>query len=120
MNTARQRGDQVERLTTSSRVLVGIDRSPESREAARQAAILVQPAGEPTLLAVYDIAPAIIDGTGPGTPATSTRTCNLAMRRMPMTILAKRTKSAQAASCIERAGSAALRSPQPPLDARRK
>lgn len=45
------------------RVLVGIDGSDESREAARQAAILVD--GELTLLASYDVAPAI-GGTGVG------------------------------------------------------
>ena len=48
-----------------SRVLVGIDGSDESREAARQAAILVD--GELTLLASYDVAPAI-GGTGVGVP----------------------------------------------------
>jgi nucleotide-binding universal stress UspA family protein len=48
-----------------SRVLVGIDGSDESREAARQAAILVD--GELTLLASYDVAPAIA-GTGVGVP----------------------------------------------------
>ena len=46
-----------------SRVLVGIDGSDESREAARQGAILVD--GELTLLASYDVAPAI-GGTGVG------------------------------------------------------
>jgi nucleotide-binding universal stress UspA family protein len=45
--------------------LVGIDGSDESREAARQAAILVD--GELTLLASYDVAPAI-GGTGVGVP----------------------------------------------------
>ena len=49
-----------------SRVLVGIDGSEESREAARQAAILVD--GELTLLASYDVAPAT-GGTGTGVPA---------------------------------------------------
>ena len=48
-----------------SRVLVGIDGSEESREAARQASILVD--GELTLLASYDVAPAI-GGTGAGVP----------------------------------------------------
>lgn len=48
-----------------SRVLVGIDGSDESLEAARQAAILVE--GELTLLASYDVAPAI-GGTGVGVP----------------------------------------------------
>ena len=49
-----------------SRVLVGIDGSEESREAARQAALLVD--GELTLLAAYDVAPAI-GGTGTHVPA---------------------------------------------------
>jgi nucleotide-binding universal stress UspA family protein len=52
-----------------SRIIVGIDGSPEAREAARQAAALVDGDGELTLLAVYDIAPAIVGGTGSGTPA---------------------------------------------------
>lgn len=47
------------------RVLVGIDGSDESLEAARQAAILVD--GELTLLASYDVAPAV-GGTGVGVP----------------------------------------------------
>ena len=46
-------------------VLVGVDGSDESREAVRQAAILVD--GELTLLASYDVAPAIA-GTGIGVP----------------------------------------------------
>lgn len=54
-----------ERGSVFSRVLVGIDGSEESREAARQAAILVD--GELTLLASYDVAPAI-GGTGRGVP----------------------------------------------------
>jgi nucleotide-binding universal stress UspA family protein len=48
-----------------SRVLVGIDRSEESREAARQAAILAD--GELTLFASYDVAHAI-GGTGTHVP----------------------------------------------------
>ena len=58
-----------ERLRTFSHVLVGVDGSPESREAARQAAIVVEPDGRLTLLAVYDVAPAIVGGTGSRTPA---------------------------------------------------
>lgn len=53
------------RYSVFSRVLVGIDGSEESREAVRQAAILVD--GELTLLASYDIAAAIA-GTGVGVP----------------------------------------------------
>jgi nucleotide-binding universal stress UspA family protein len=50
-------------------VLVGVDGSPESAEAARQAAALMEPGGTLTLLAVYDVAPAIVGGTGSETPA---------------------------------------------------
>jgi nucleotide-binding universal stress UspA family protein len=50
-------------------VLVGVDGSPESEEAARQAAALTEPGGTLTLLAVYDVAPAIVGGTGSETPA---------------------------------------------------
>jgi nucleotide-binding universal stress UspA family protein len=53
------------RTDVFSRVLVGVDRSEESREAARQAAILVD--GELTLFAAYDVAPAI-GGTGTHVP----------------------------------------------------
>jgi nucleotide-binding universal stress UspA family protein len=49
------------------RVLVGIDGSEESREAARQAATLAD--GSLTLLAAYDIASALVGGTGLGVPA---------------------------------------------------
>jgi nucleotide-binding universal stress UspA family protein len=56
-----------QRRSVFSRVLVGIDGSEESREAARQAAILVD--GELTLLASYDVAPAIVGGTGSRVPA---------------------------------------------------
>jgi nucleotide-binding universal stress UspA family protein len=52
-----------------SRVLVGVDGSPESDEAARQAARLLQDQGELTLLSAYDVAPAIVGGTGVGVPA---------------------------------------------------
>jgi nucleotide-binding universal stress UspA family protein len=54
--------------TVFGRVLVGIDGSPESHEAARQAARLLEPEGELTLLSAYDVAPAIIGGTGPSVP----------------------------------------------------
>jgi nucleotide-binding universal stress UspA family protein len=52
--------------TVFSRVLVGVDGSEESREAARQAAKLA--AGALTLLAVYDTTDALIGGTGIGVP----------------------------------------------------
>jgi nucleotide-binding universal stress UspA family protein len=52
--------------TVFSRVLVGIDGSEESREAARQAAMLAD--GKLTLLAVYDATDALIGGTGIGVP----------------------------------------------------
>ncbi len=52
--------------TVFSRVLVGIDGSEESREAARQAATLAE--GELTLFAVYDTTDALIGGTGIGAP----------------------------------------------------
>jgi nucleotide-binding universal stress UspA family protein len=55
--------------TVFSRVLVGIDGSAESREAARQAALLLDEGGRLTLLAAYDIAPALVAGTAPGVPA---------------------------------------------------
>ncbi len=48
------------------RVLVGIDGSKESREAALQAATLTD--GELTLLCVYDITSGLVGGTGFGVP----------------------------------------------------
>ena len=50
-----------------NRVLVGIDGSEESREAARQGAILAD--GELTLFAAYDVSPAIFGGTGTSVPS---------------------------------------------------
>jgi nucleotide-binding universal stress UspA family protein len=49
------------------RLLVGIDGSPESVEAARQAATLAQ--GPVTLLAAYDLVAGLVGGVGPATPA---------------------------------------------------
>lgn len=49
-----------------NRILVGIDGSNASREAARQAAILAD--GELTLFAAYDVSPAIFGGTGTSVP----------------------------------------------------
>lgn len=54
--------------TVFSRVLVGVDGSAESREAARQAATLAE--GELMLLGVHDVMPAgLVGGTGVATPA---------------------------------------------------
>jgi len=46
-------------------VLVGVDRSPESREAARQAASLVEPDGRLSLLAAWSLAPLTVGLAGP-------------------------------------------------------
>lgn len=53
--------------TIFSRVLVGVDGSQPGLEAARQAATFAE--GEVTLLAAYDIASAVVGGTGFGVPA---------------------------------------------------
>jgi nucleotide-binding universal stress UspA family protein len=50
------------------RVLVGVDGSPEGREAARQAALLLEPEGELTLLSAWEVAPAVASTTGFGVP----------------------------------------------------
>lgn len=55
--------------TVFSRVLVGVDGSTESRAAARQAALLLEADGELALLVAYDIASALVGGTGAGVPA---------------------------------------------------
>jgi nucleotide-binding universal stress UspA family protein len=55
--------------TVFSRVLVGVDGSPESGEATRQAALLLEDEGELTLLSAYDTAPALVGGTGSRVPA---------------------------------------------------
>ena len=62
MSGAIERTD-AQQVDIFNRVLVGVDGSDESREAARQAAILVD--GKLTLVASYDVAPAIA-GTGVG------------------------------------------------------
>jgi nucleotide-binding universal stress UspA family protein len=61
-------GEVRRKAITFGRVLVGVDPSGESREAARQAAILAEPGGSVTLLAAYDVAPGIVGGTGTRTP----------------------------------------------------
>ena len=68
MTTAQDIGSAVTGpLAVFSRVLVGIDGSDESREAARQAAALTE--GELTLLAVYDTVLALVATTGMMPPA---------------------------------------------------
>ena len=54
-------------LSPFRRVVVGIDSSPEALEAARQAAVLAE--GPVSLVAAYDLAPALVGGTGPAVPA---------------------------------------------------
>lgn len=60
--------EKAQGLLTFTRVLVGVDGSAESREAARQAATLTERDGQLALLAVYDIAAPMVGGTGSGTP----------------------------------------------------
>lgn len=54
-------------VPTFRRVLVGVDASQESLEAARQAATLAE--GPITLLSSYDLAAGLVGGTGPAVPA---------------------------------------------------
>jgi nucleotide-binding universal stress UspA family protein len=64
--TARRRGAAA---AVCSRILVGVDASPESLEAARQAACLLDVGGTLTLLAAYEIPPpTLLGGRGGGIP----------------------------------------------------
>jgi nucleotide-binding universal stress UspA family protein len=54
--------------TIFNRILVGVDGSPESREAARQSAFLLDADGELTLLAAFGVPPALTGGNGFGIP----------------------------------------------------
>lgn len=66
MTTTTEHQPRTDASTVFDRVLVGVDGSDESVEAARQAGVLSR--GTPTLLAAYDVAPPIVVGTGTGTP----------------------------------------------------
>jgi nucleotide-binding universal stress UspA family protein len=55
--------------TVFRRILVGVDGSPASHEAARQSALVLDPDGELTLLAAYGVPAAITGGNGFGIPA---------------------------------------------------
>ncbi len=68
MSANRSPARELEHPLSFGRVLVGVDGSTEAIEAARQAAVLLEPGGELTLLAVHDVAPAVIGGTGVATP----------------------------------------------------
>lgn len=57
---ADQRPSMQTAETIFSRVLVGVDGSPESNEAARQAALLVKPGGTVTLLAAWSLEPPLV------------------------------------------------------------
>ena len=52
-----------------TRALVGVDGSPESLEAARQASVLLESGGELTVLAAFGISPALVGGNAFGAPS---------------------------------------------------
>ena len=93
MNAVREK-EQTQRSSVFRRVLVGIDGSEESREAARQAARLVD--GELTFLAAYDVAPAIVGGTGYFVPSYS----NLELQRAGATDALGRARAEAAATSL--------------------
>jgi nucleotide-binding universal stress UspA family protein len=64
--TVQTFGTQNPQASIFGRVLVGIDESPESLEAARQAATLVT--GPVTMFAAYDLAHSVVGGTMPPAP----------------------------------------------------
>jgi nucleotide-binding universal stress UspA family protein len=55
--------------TIFRRILLGVDGSPESREAGRQAALLLEPGWELALLAAVSVPPAVASGAVWGVPA---------------------------------------------------
>jgi nucleotide-binding universal stress UspA family protein len=67
MNTQVDTEPVARTLSPFARVVVGIDASPESLEAARQAATLAD--GPIALVAAYDLADTLVGGVGPGVPA---------------------------------------------------
>jgi nucleotide-binding universal stress UspA family protein len=68
MMTVETRGTDdapvTQRPDVFARVLVGVDGSPEGVEAARQAGLLLEPAGRLTLATAYDVATAMVGGGG--------------------------------------------------------
>jgi nucleotide-binding universal stress UspA family protein len=67
VETATQRTSAPEAGHLFTRVLVGVDRSPESGEAARQAAVLLAPGGAMAVLAAWTLPPPTIGVVSPET-----------------------------------------------------